>query len=78
VEQVVYVGMSTRYIVRLDRGEQLVAVRQNMDAPGQALRYECRRVRLAWVPGHTYVLDHGGALSDSAAGDQESRRGKEE
>jgi putative spermidine/putrescine transport system ATP-binding protein len=69
VEQVVYVGMSTRYIVRLERGEQLVAVRQNMDAPGQALRYEGRRVRLAWVPGHTYVLDHHGARGDSAAGD---------
>ncbi|HEY2598452.1 MAG TPA: ABC transporter ATP-binding protein [Candidatus Dormibacteraeota bacterium] len=69
VEQVVYVGMSTRYIVRLERGEQLVAVRQNMDAPGQALRYEGRRVRLAWVPGHTYVLDHQRARSDSAAGD---------
>src|ERR1700694_1620984 len=27
VDQVVYVGMSTRYIVRLDRGEQIVAVR---------------------------------------------------
>src|SRR5881275_2755241 len=36
VEQVVYVGMTTRYAVRLDRGELLVAVRQNMDAPGQA------------------------------------------
>ncbi|TMB90191.1 MAG: ABC transporter ATP-binding protein [Chloroflexi bacterium] len=69
VEQVVYVGMSTRYIVRLDRGDQLVAVRQNMDAPGQALRYEGRRVRLAWVPGHTYVLDHQRARSDAAAGD---------
>jgi putative spermidine/putrescine transport system ATP-binding protein len=69
VEQVVYVGMSTRYVVRLDRGEQLVAVRQNMDAPGQALRYEGRRVRLAWVPGHTYVLDHQRARGDSAAGD---------
>jgi putative spermidine/putrescine transport system ATP-binding protein len=57
VEQVVYVGMSTRYIVRLERGEQLVAVRQNMDAPGQALRYEGRRVRLAWIPGHIFVLD---------------------
>ncbi len=69
VEQVVYVGMSTRFIVRLDRGEQLVAVRQNMDAPGQALRYEGRRVRLAWVPGHTYVLDHQRARSDSAPSD---------
>jgi putative spermidine/putrescine transport system ATP-binding protein len=72
VEQVVYVGMSTRYIVRLDRGEQLVAVRQNMDAPGQALRYEGRRVRLAWVPGHTYVLDHQGPRAESAEGDYES------
>jgi putative spermidine/putrescine transport system ATP-binding protein len=69
VEQVVYVGMSTRYIVRLDHGEQLVAVRQNMDAPGQALRYEGRRVRLAWVPDHTYVLDHQRARSDAVAGD---------
>ncbi len=72
VEQVVYVGMSTRYIVRLERGEQLVAVRQNMDAPGQALRYEGRHVRLAWVPGHTYVLDHHGARGDSAEGDQDA------
>jgi len=69
VEQVVYVGMSTRFIVRLDRGEQLVAVRQNMDAPGQALRFEGRRVRLAWVPGHTYVLDHQRARGESAPSD---------
>jgi putative spermidine/putrescine transport system ATP-binding protein len=72
VEQVVYVGMSTRYIVKLDQGEHLVAVRQNMDAPGQALRYEGRRVRLAWVPGHTYVLDHQGPRADSAEGEYES------
>jgi putative spermidine/putrescine transport system ATP-binding protein len=72
VEQVVYVGMSTRYIVKLDQGEHLVAVRQNMDAPGQALRYEGRRVRLAWVPGHTYVLDQQGSRADSAEGEFES------
>jgi putative spermidine/putrescine transport system ATP-binding protein len=69
VEQVVYVGMSTRYIVRLDRGEQLVAVRQNMDAPGQALRYEGRHIRLAWVPGHTFVLDHQRPRPESAGGE---------
>jgi putative spermidine/putrescine transport system ATP-binding protein len=78
VEQVVYVGMSTRYVVRLDRGEQLVAVRQNMDAPGQALRYEGRRVRLAWVPGHAYVLDHPGARAEYPdAANMTPRRGKE-
>jgi putative spermidine/putrescine transport system ATP-binding protein len=58
VEEVVYVGMSTRYIVRLDRGEQLVAVRQNMDALGDAEKFEGRPVRLAWTPDHTYVLDN--------------------
>src|ERR1700682_2420624 len=57
VEEVVYVGMSTRYLVRLDRGEQLVAVRQNMDAAGDAQRFQGRPVRLAWTADHTYVLD---------------------
>jgi len=57
VEQVIYVGMTTRYAVRLDHGELLVAVRQNMDAPGHAQSYEGRRVSVAWAPDHTYVLD---------------------
>jgi putative spermidine/putrescine transport system ATP-binding protein len=57
VEEVVYVGMSTRYIVHLDRGEQLVAVRQNMDAVGDAEKFEGKLVQLAWTPDHTYVLE---------------------
>ena len=57
VEEVVYVGMSTRYVVRLDRGEQLVAVRQNMDAVGDAEKFEGKPVQLAWTPDHTFVLD---------------------
>ena len=60
VEEVIYVGMSTRYVVRLDRGEQLVAVRQNMDAIGDARRFEGRPVRLAWTPDNTFVLGNGG------------------
>ena len=56
VEQVIYVGMTSRYAVRLDHGELLVAVRQNMDAPGHAQSYEGRRVSVAWAPDHTYVL----------------------
>ena len=59
VEQVVYVGMTTRFTVRLDRGELLVAVRQNMDAPGRPEGYEGRRVSLAWSPDHAFVLDRG-------------------
>ncbi len=59
VEEVIYVGMTTRYVVRLDRGEQLVAVRQNMDASGDAQKFEGRPVRLAWSAEHTYVLHDG-------------------
>lgn len=59
VEQVVYVGMTTRFTVRLVHGELLVAVRQNMDAPGRPEGYEGRRVSLAWSPDHAYVLDRG-------------------
>src|SRR5260370_28513467 len=56
VEQVVYVGQATRYNIRLDGGEQLVAVRQNTDAADQGLQYDGRRIRLAWAPEHTFVL----------------------
>jgi putative spermidine/putrescine transport system ATP-binding protein len=59
VEEVVYVGMTTRYLVHLDRGEQLVAIRQNMDALADAKKFEGRPVRLAWTPDHTFVLDKG-------------------
>src|SRR6202165_3381560 len=57
VEQVVYVGQATRYNIRLDGGEQLVAVRQNTDAADEGLQYDGRRIRLAWAPEHTFVLD---------------------
>jgi len=59
VDEVVYVGMTTRYLVHLDRGEQLVAIRQNMDALGDVKKFEGRPVRLAWTPDHTFVLDKG-------------------
>src|SRR5437868_2951797 len=44
-EEASHVGMSTRYVVHLDRGEQLVAVRQDMDASGDAQKFEGRPVR---------------------------------
>ena len=59
VEQVIYVGMTTRYLVHLERGEHLVAVRQNMDALGDAQKFEGRPVRLAWSKEHTFVLEQG-------------------
>ena len=59
VEDVIYVGMTTRYVVHLDRGERLVAVRQNMDALGDARKFVGHPVRLAWTQEHTFVLDKG-------------------
>ncbi len=57
VDQVVYVGVTTRYLVRLDRGEELVVVRQNVEAAGPAGWVEGKRVQLAWAPEHTFVLE---------------------
>ncbi len=59
VEQVVYVGMATRYLVRLDKGEELVVMRQNVEAPGRTGEYQGRRVSLAWAPEHTFRLSTG-------------------
>jgi putative spermidine/putrescine transport system ATP-binding protein len=57
IRDVVYVGMVTRYVVELDRGGELVVVRQNLETSSQeALEARGRRVRLEWRPEHTYVL----------------------
>jgi putative spermidine/putrescine transport system ATP-binding protein len=57
IHDVVYLGMLTRYIVELDEGGQLVAVRQNLETSSQdALNQRGNRVRLEWHPGHTFDL----------------------
>ena len=49
ISDVVYLGSVTRYVVELDRGENLVAMRQNVDASaGDVSERLGRRVRLAW------------------------------
>jgi putative spermidine/putrescine transport system ATP-binding protein len=57
VEEVVYVGVATRYLVRLESGEQLVVMRQNSDTAGRAVSLDGHRVRVAWAPEHRYVID---------------------
>ncbi|MHB8468770.1 MAG: ABC transporter ATP-binding protein [Gaiellaceae bacterium] len=57
VRDVVYAGMVTRYIVELDSGGELVVVRQNLETSSQeALEAQGRRVRLSWLPEHTYEI----------------------
>jgi putative spermidine/putrescine transport system ATP-binding protein len=57
IRDVVYVGMVTRYIVELDSGGELVVVRQNLETSSQqALEARGRRVRLDWLPEHTFEI----------------------
>jgi putative spermidine/putrescine transport system ATP-binding protein len=57
VRDVVYAGMVTRYIVDLDAGGDLVVVRQNLETSSQqAIEDRGKRVRLEWLPEHTYEI----------------------
>jgi putative spermidine/putrescine transport system ATP-binding protein len=61
VQEVVYVGMVTRYVVDLDAGGELVVVRQNLETSSQeALSEQGKRVRLSWRPEHTYEIEKEG------------------
>jgi putative spermidine/putrescine transport system ATP-binding protein len=57
IREVVYLGPVTRYIVALDLGGELVAIRQNLETSSQdALKQRGNRARLQWRPGHTFDL----------------------
>jgi putative spermidine/putrescine transport system ATP-binding protein len=58
IREVVYLGPVTRYVVDLDGGGELVAVRQNLETSSQdALDARGRRVRLEWRPEYTFAID---------------------
>jgi putative spermidine/putrescine transport system ATP-binding protein len=58
VREVVYLGSVTRYVVALDRGDTLVALRQNTEPVEEVASEERgRRVQLAWGPAHVTALD---------------------
>jgi putative spermidine/putrescine transport system ATP-binding protein len=58
IAEVVYLGVITRYVVDLDDGGRLVAVRQNLESTSQqALDETGRRVRLEWRPEHTFTIE---------------------
>ena len=57
IDEVVYLGMVTRYMVELDGGGRLIAVRQNLEtAAAEALDARGRRVRVAWRPDQSYEI----------------------
>jgi putative spermidine/putrescine transport system ATP-binding protein len=60
IRDVVYVGMVTRYMVEMDEGGLLMVIRQNLETTSsEVLEARGRRVRLAWRPEHTYVIEPG-------------------
>jgi putative spermidine/putrescine transport system ATP-binding protein len=55
VDEVVYLGVITRFRVQLDGGGQLVAVRQNLEtAAADVLEARGRRARVAWSPDQAF------------------------
>jgi putative spermidine/putrescine transport system ATP-binding protein len=57
IQDVVYVGMVTRYVVALERGGTLTVVRQNLETSSQqAADTRGEAVRLAWRPEHVYEI----------------------
>ena len=58
IRDVVYLGAVTRYVVELDAGGELVALRQNLEtSSAEALEQRGKRVRLTWLPQHTFEID---------------------
>ena len=56
IQQVIYVGMSTRYVVVLDTGGVLTAVEQNTKESVDKSALRGSRVRLAWDSKHEYQV----------------------
>jgi putative spermidine/putrescine transport system ATP-binding protein len=55
VEEVVYAGSATRFVVRLDAGGTLAALQQNVSTTSKDIdSYRGRRIRLAWKKEHVY------------------------
>ena len=61
IREVVYVGMITRYVVDLEGGGELAAVRQNLErSSAETVADRGRAVHLAWRPEHTFEIETSG------------------
>lgn len=77
VDEVVYLGVITRYRVQLDSGGHLVAVRQNLEsAAAEVLDARGRRARVAWRPDQAFRV--GEPTSQKGRGEQPDLRTERE
>ena len=69
VEEVIYVGDATRFVVGLDAGGVLVVVQQNLSTTSTDVHdYRGRRVRLIWRDENEFPV-RGGTASSTAVAD---------
>ena len=56
IEEVVYIGTDTRYLVRVSEGSRLVARLQNAGSEDQAGFQQAAKVYLTWDPDVARIL----------------------
>jgi putative spermidine/putrescine transport system ATP-binding protein len=62
IEDVIYLGSVTRYVIELDGGGTLTALRQNLEsAASEALGARGREVSVAWREDQTFEIEAAGA-----------------
>lgn len=72
VRDVVYLGASTRYIVSLDVGSELVVMQQNLATSSmEALQVRGKAVRLVWDRRNNRPVDAAGGSVDGSADPEE-------
>jgi putative spermidine/putrescine transport system ATP-binding protein len=60
IAEVVYLGAVTRYVIELDNGTVVTALRQNLDDSAEdALAQRGRKVRVAWREQHLAPVGAG-------------------
>jgi len=68
VRDVSYLGMVTRFMVELDRGDELQVVRQNLEmTSAEALEQRGRRVRVGWSDSHAYAIPGSEATNEEGS-----------
>ena len=62
IADVIYLGAVTRYVVQLDTGETLVALRQNLETAGDANQLATgNQVQVAWLEAQTFTINPASA-----------------
>jgi putative spermidine/putrescine transport system ATP-binding protein len=58
IADVIYLGAVTRYVVELDAGEKLIAIRQNVETAEESAQLTVgQRVHATWLPAQTFTIN---------------------